>query len=59
VEDALEMLSKDLKMQQFSSCMATVKFTRVFDSFFNVFNSRNVLAKPLKAPLSWFNYDYW
>ncbi|QQP50997.1 DNA transposase THAP9like, partial [Caligus rogercresseyi] len=52
VPDALEMLSRDLKVEGFSNCDATVEFIRIFDALFDLFNSRNVLGNSTKAPLS-------
>lgn len=41
----------------FSGCEATIKFIKLFNSLFDVFNSRNLHGKGLKAPIGVRNYS--
>lgn len=52
VASALEFLDKDLHLEDFKGCEATVNFIRLMNNLFDCFNSRNLLAKGFKSPLS-------
>ncbi|KAL3246422.1 hypothetical protein MRX96_017884 [Rhipicephalus microplus] len=51
VADAIDFCREDLKLPQFKNSQATTKFIRLFDRLFDCLNSRNPVAKGLKAPL--------
>jgi len=58
VAKALEFcLSID--MSQFYGCEATVKFIKTADRLFDILNSKNILAKNFKAPMSMTNKHLW
>ncbi|GBN60302.1 DNA transposase THAP9 [Araneus ventricosus] len=52
VADALLYLNNSLQHPDFEGCEATVDFVKLFDSLFDIFNSKNLLAKGFKSPLS-------
>lgn len=52
VANAIEFLNKDLQLEDFKGSEATVRFLRYMNNAFDCFNSRNLLAKGYKAPLS-------
>lgn len=48
------MCAEDLGLKEFEGCEATIKFLRMFDSAFDILNSRNRFSKGSKAALfSW------
>ena len=49
--NALEYCGKELKLDKFQGCEATVEFIRMFDHLFEILNSQNPLTKGYKAPL--------
>ena len=51
VADALQYLNLKLKRKEFEGSEATVAFIRHVDAAFDILNSRNPLAKGMKAPL--------
>ncbi len=51
VADAIEFLSKGMKLPNFAGSEATVEFIRMIDCLFDILNSRNPLAKGFKQPL--------
>ena len=57
VADAIDFCDSHLHLPKFSNCNATSKFIRVFNRLFDIFNSRNPLAKNYKAPLKKSNYE--
>lgn len=57
VATALEYLEKDRCDPEFLGAEATVKFLKIFDGLFDVLNSRNLLSKGLKSPLSVENFS--
>jgi Transposase protein len=59
VADSLDFLRDDLKMVDFQNSEATSEFVRLFDSLFDVFNSKNILGKKFKAPLQLKNEHEW
>ena len=59
VADSLDFLRDDLKMVDFQNSAATSEFVRLFDSLFDVFNSKNILGKRFKAPLQLKNEHEW
>ena len=59
VADSLDFLREDLKMESFKNSAATAEFLRLFDSLFDVFNSRNILGKKFKAPMQLGNEPEW
>ena len=59
VADAIEYCTQDLKMPQFEGSEATVKFIPIFDHLFDIFKSRNPLAKGFKSPLRISNTSSW
>lgn len=52
VADALDFLNHDLQIPTFQGSEATVKFIRMADKLFDVFNSKSFLGLSFKAPLS-------
>ncbi|GBM18750.1 DNA transposase THAP9 [Araneus ventricosus] len=52
VTDALLHLNHSLQRPDFEGCEATVDFVNLFDSLFDIFYSKNLLAKGFKFPLS-------
>lgn len=53
VADALDFLNYDLQIPIFKGSETTVKFIRMADRLFDVFNSKNIFGSaPFKAPLS-------
>ncbi|KAF8789068.1 DNA transposase THAP9 like protein [Argiope bruennichi] len=52
VADALEYCEKNLKHPDFQGAEATAKFLRFFNDIFDLFNSRNLLGRGFKRPLS-------
>ena len=59
VADALDFLRDDLHLPEFQGSQATSEFIRLFDSLFDVFNSKNILGKNFKAPLQLENEHRW
>ena len=59
VAGAIEFCSKDLKRVEFQGCEATVRFIRIFNRLFDIFNSRNPFAKESKSPMRVSNKDNW
>ena len=59
VADSLDFLREDLKMKEFENSAATSEFLRLFDSLFDVFNSKNILGKKFKAPMQLKNEHEW
>ena len=58
VADAISFCKDNLKMTLFQGSEATIKFIRIFDRLFDIFNSRNPLGKGFKAPISVSNYYF-
>jgi hypothetical protein len=52
VADSLDFLRDDLKMADFQNSEATSEFVRLFDSLFDVFNSKIFWEKDLKPPFN-------
>ena len=59
VADAIEFCDQVLKFPAFRGSSPTVKFIRMFDHLFDVFNSRNLLGKYYKSPLQESNQEAW
>ena len=59
VADALDFLREDLQLAEFKDSKATSEFIRLFDSLFDVFNSKNILGKNFKSPLQLKNEHSW
>lgn len=59
VADALDFLREDLQLDEFQGSEATSEFIRLFNSLFDVFNSKNILGKNFKAPLQLKNEHQW
>jgi len=59
VATAIEFCDTVLNLPHFEGCEATVKFLRLFDHLFDIFNSRNPFAKGFKAPLKPSNCHLW
>ncbi len=59
VADAIEYCDQVLKLPQFQGSRATVDFIRIIDELFDRLNSRNILGKYTKAPLSAMNFFQW
>lgn len=59
VADALDFLREDLQLPEFQGSKATSEFIRLFDSLFDVFNSKNIFGKKFKAPLQLKNEHQW
>lgn len=59
VADSLEFCMTDMKLPDFVNCTATIKYIRTFDRLFDIFNSRNRLAKYSKSPLRLNNEHLW
>ena len=47
VADAIELCCCNIKLYQFASSEATVRFLRIIDQLFDILNSRNPFAKGL------------
>lgn len=58
VADALVFCREHLYLPEFAGCDATVNFILIFDRLFDIFNSRNPLAKGYKAPLRSSNFSF-
>ena len=58
VADAIEYL-QELEHPSFKDASGTVKFIRIVDRFFDLFNSRNPKGKGFKAPLRHTNKNLW
>ena len=59
VADALEFCEGKLQgMPQFNGCGLRVKFICIFDSLFDVLNSRNLRANSFKVPIRKTNYEF-
>ena len=59
VADAIEVCDNIFGIPAFSKSAATVKFIRTFDHLFDIFNSRNPLARNYKSPLRISNKNTW
>ena len=59
VADAIEFCDQVLKIPAFHDSAPTVKFIRMFDHLFDVFNSRNPHGKYFKSPLRESNREAW
>ncbi len=59
VADSLDFCREDLKLEMFEGSEPTSRFIRLIDSLFDVFNSRNLLAKGHKAPMQEKNESSW
>ena len=59
VANALEFVSTDLKLPQFSDVAATVKFIRMIDRLFDILNSQNRFAKEFKSVMKPENEKFW
>jgi hypothetical protein len=59
VADSLDFCREELKLQKFQGSEPTCRFIRLIDSLFDVFNSRNLLAKGYKAPMRESNECHW
>lgn len=59
VSCALQYLCCDLKLEEFQGCEGTVDFCFLFDQIFDMFNSKNPLAKGYKAPIRESNKCVW
>lgn len=57
--DSLDMLREDLKLPQFQGSEATSRFLRVFDTLFDLCNSRNPFAPGWKASLKKETKHHW
>ncbi|KAG1674657.1 DNA transposase THAP9 [Nymphon striatum] len=51
VANALQYCSENFQIPQFEGSVATVKFIRIFDHLFDIFNFRNPFAKGFKSVL--------
>ena len=59
VAEAIEFCNKDLKMDEFNECCATVEFCKFMNNIFDVLNTRNMLSKlTFKRPISKSNYEF-
>ena len=59
VADAMAYCCKELKLQQFRGCEATVKFIRIFDRLFEILNSQNPCAQGSNSALRIGNKTVW
>ena len=59
VGDAIEFCDQVLEIPVFRDSAPTVKFIRIFDHLFDVFNSRNPYGKYFKNPLRESNKQVW
>ena len=59
VANAIEFLDQSAKLPGFSKSNGTVKFICTIDQLFDMFNSRNPLAKGYKSPLRLSSKDTW
>ena len=59
VADALDFLREDLRLDEFQGSAPTSEFVRLFDSLFDVFNSKSQFGKKFKAPMSMENQESW
>ena len=59
VEDAIEFCDLVLEIPAFHDSAPTVKFIRIFDHLFDIFNSRNPYGKHYKSPLRESNKHAW
>ena len=57
VADAIEFCSKKLQLEEFYGCEATVKFIKIFNKLFDIFNSRSVKQLPHKRAVYKGNMD--
>lgn len=55
--DALDFCSKNLGLEQFKNCEATVDVIRKFNTLFDILNSRNLDAYGYKKSLKPANYE--
>lgn len=56
VASALELCKNTLMLPQFQDCSATIKFIRIFNDLFDIFNSKNQKQYNFKKPISIDNY---
>lgn len=59
VADALEFLNDDMKIEEFRSCEARLKYIKIVDRLFDVLNYRSPWAKGFKVPLKLSNEEIW
>ena len=59
VADAIEFCDLVLEIPAFHDSAPTVKFIRIFDHLFDIFNSRNPYGKHYKSPLRESNKQAW
>ena len=57
VANALEFCSKEHK--DYQGCDATIRFIRIFNDLFDIFNSRNPYAKGTKSAMRLQNKEIW
>jgi len=59
VANALEFVSKDLKLTKFTDVDATVRFIRIIDRLFDTLNSKSPLSTAFKSVLKATNEMHW
>ena len=57
--DAIEFCAKVLNLDQFQGSEGTVRFLRIFNQLFDIFNSRNPFAKGTKSAMRVSNKNEW